>query len=58
MSERSAQPSRRTSYLVFHSGFDESQKQRVEEEEEEEEEEEGGDICSSSCFVTQVKGAR
>jgi len=32
VSECSTQPSRRTNYLVFNSGLDESKKQRVEED--------------------------
>ena len=58
-SESSAQPSRRTSYLVFHSGLDQSQRQRVEEEEEEEEE--GYLLCNTgeqSMITIKVVGAK
>ena len=56
-SESSAQPSRRTSYLVFHSGLDQSQRQRVEEEEEEE----GYLLCNTgeqSMITIKVVGAK
>ena len=54
-SESSAQPSRRTSYLVFHSGLDQSQRQRVEEEEE------GYLLCNTgeqSMITIKVVGAK